>query len=126
MAQSLVNAFHHRQDFLAERHNVVSANVANANTPYYISKDLSFQSALKNTGQIGMMKTDAGHIGAGTMPTTGKLVEDKTHLRHDGNSVKLDEEMLKLNEISMHQNMVTKLYAKHAGLLRQVVRTGQQ
>ena len=54
------------------------------------------------------------------------MVEDKVHMRHDGNSVKLDEQMLKLNEISMNQNMVTKLYAKHAGMLRQVVQSGKQ
>lgn len=125
MAQSLVNALNHRQDYLSDRHNVISGNVANVSTPNYIAKDIEFKSVLDNAGSLGMAKTTSGHMGPGAMPMTGRMVEDKVHLRHDGNSVKIDEQMLKLNEISMNQNMVTKLYAKHAGMLRQVVQAGQ-
>lgn len=125
MAQSLVNALNHRQDYLSDRHNVISANVANASTPNYIAKDLTFKSVFENAGSLGVMKTNAGHMGAGTQQTTGRMVEDKIHIRHDGNSVKMDEQMLKLNEISMNQNMAVKLYAKHAGMLRQVVQSGK-
>jgi flagellar basal-body rod protein FlgB len=106
-----------RMNYLVARQGIVAGNVANASTPGYISQDLSFAGTLQKAG-INLDKTHAYHIEGkdNTTRSLGKVTQDKTHMREDGNSVKLDEEMLKLNDIQMNYRLMTRLYSKHAGM----------
>lgn len=109
---SLVNAMNHRMDYLVQRQGVISGNVANANTPNYISKDIGFEAYLQGSPGMAMAQTDKGHMGGGRAASNFKMTEDRTFMRHDGNSVKLDEEMFKLNQTRMNYDTVVQLYAK--------------
>lgn len=121
---SLVSALGNRMDHLIARQGITSGNIANTNTPGYLSRDVSFEKlAQKGTsGKVSLRTTDAQHLQGRGAQAGGKLTTDTTHLRHDGNSVKLDEEMLKLNQIQLDYGMVVQLYQKQKQLQQIAVR----
>lgn len=88
--------------WLSVRQSVVAQNVANVNTPGYKALDVApFEEVLNSTG-IEMRKTQTSHMG----PTgaTGSDAETEENARwqvvHSGNSVSLEEQMLKAGEVS--------------------------
>lgn len=120
----LSSALTHRMDYLVQRQGVVSGNLANATTPDYISQDIQFEKLVDNQ-MAGMSATNPKHFAIGTGTSGGyATTEDKTYMRHDGNSVKADVEMLKLQEIQIDHRMAAQLYKKHAGMLRMVLNSG--
>lgn len=84
--------------FRARRNQVLSANIANADTPGYKARDLDFDAALKRaTGNgVRLMATSDRHIGAGT--TTAAMTSEQLKYRVptqptlDGNTVETDVE----------------------------------
>jgi len=124
MPQNLSMALKHRMNYLIERQGVVSGNIANSTTPNYLSKDISFSKILK-TNTIKMQTSAANHIQGKPAMSMHKMSESLENVRHDGNSVKVDEEMLKLQDIQMHYRLVTELYKKHAGFQQLALRGTQ-
>ena len=54
----------------SERQRLIASNIANADTPGYVARDMDFASALRQaTGDVqgtpGLVATQPGHIGAG-------------------------------------------------------------
>ena len=121
---SLMQALNSRTDYLVERQGTVSSNIANASTPGYISKDMAFDSYLKaqNMPSVGMAKTREGHMAGKNIPSKALLTENYDNMKHNGNSVKLDEEMLKMNDIKLNFNLVNQLYLKHKQAYQLAVR----
>ncbi len=111
------NAIRERMNFLIARQGIVASNVANASTPGYISRDLSFSGQLKKAG-VSLNTTNKMHIQGGnnSLNKVGKVTYDETNMRDDGNSVKLDQEMLKLNEIQLNYRLMTKLFTKYSAM----------
>lgn len=87
--------------WLAVRQNVVAGNIANANTPRYAAKDVKpFDSVLEKTG-IRMAATNPAHFTDGTTAaevTEVGLISD-AEISQSGNSVRLEEEMMKTGSI---------------------------
>jgi flagellar basal-body rod protein FlgB len=106
-----------RMNFLIERQGVVASNIANANTPKYLAKDI-VKSDSAASGGFAMAVTNAQHmaIASSNGPATGKLTEDTRFIQHNGNSVRLDDEMIKMNDIQLNYRMMTELYAKQVGM----------
>lgn len=122
---SLLTAMNQRMDYLVTRQSVVSGNIANASTPNYLSQDVTFDSFLKQTPGIDMAITNQGHMAAKPAKPNMRIEKDTTWMKHDGNSVKVDEEMMKLNDISLNYSTVTQLYNKHKQMYQLAVRRGQ-
>ena len=107
-------------DFQSERHNILSTNVANVDTPGYKGHDLRFADELKRAigteGTISLKKTDEKHLPV----EMGKLKEVEPRLvtsndsppRLDGNTVDLDKEMTKLAENSLYYNVTAQIVSK--------------
>lgn len=113
MTENLSAALKHRMNFLVERQGVVAGNIANSSTPGYLAKDISFEKLVKNESRsIQMATTSSNHIKGKMIVPQHKMSEDKSHIRHDGNSVKMDVEMLKLQDIQMNHRLVSDLYNK--------------
>lgn len=108
---TVYDALTNRMDYLTARQGILAGNIANVNTPGYISKDLQ---AVKpgQGGSFAMMVTDAHHLKSGGTSGNGKMVEDKQFIQHNGNSVRLDEEMLKMGQTKMDYQLMTQLYTK--------------
>lgn len=84
--------------FRAQRNQVLSANIANADTPGYKARDLDFDAALKQASGTGvrLMGTSDRHIGIGTStaPVTSEQLKYRvpTQPTLDGNTVETDVE----------------------------------
>lgn len=120
-AASLSTALQAKMDYLIARQNVVSGNIANASTPGFISKDVVYKGG-KAGGTLAMRGTNSKHIQATGASIGGfSVVEDKTFIRNDGNSVRIDEEMLKMAKIQQEYTMATRLFTKHMSMQKLAV-----
>lgn len=115
-----------RLTWLDQRQRVIAENVANADTPGYVARDLSqpadFAAALRG-GRVQMTRTSAMHI-APTGPAArfevNRAPDSETTL--DGNSVVVEEQMLKMAESRMAYDAAIGLYQKSMQMLRLAAR----
>ena len=127
----LMNAISKRMDWLTNKQQVISQNVANANTPGYRSKVLEapdFHGLVESTmvagkgGKTSMTRTHAGHIGKGGGVTmeAGRAKEDDraTESTPTGNNVVIEDQMMDMAKTQMEYNTMINLYRKQVGLLR--------
>lgn len=116
-----------RMGWLTQRQEVLSQNVANANTPDYKPRDLkpfTFRDALGADRRMEMNRTDAAHL----QPTRGALDDkvrrqrDPYETKPDGNAVVLEEQMLKVGETSHDYDTALSLYKKQLGMIQTAIR----
>lgn len=113
---------------LTQRQRLISQNVANADTPGYVGRDLNrftFSEALKaergGGGGGGVVaRTHAGHLaGPGRADAVWKsraAPDSSTTL--DGNAVVLEEQMMKMAESRADYEAAVGFYQKSLGLIR--------
>ena len=97
-----------RTQWLNTRQSLLASNVANANTPGFLAKDVSpFQSVLAQT-QLVMTSDAAGHIEPTEADYAAPRPEDQdgANATLSGNTVNLEGEMMKLGETSRDANTV--------------------
>ena len=123
-----------RLGYLSERQRVIAENVANADTPGYAPRDLkpfSFQARVQAaslpSAADGMAVTQPGHIqppgarrGLSNAVKPTKTQDSETTL--DGNSVVLEEEMMKLTEARMDYDAAVGFYQKSLDMLKLATR----
>lgn len=85
--------------FTSARHGVLTSNIANADTPGYKAKDVSFNKTLND--ELELATTNAGHTrtGGGISPLNIETISANAWA--DGNTVELDMEVAKMTENSM-------------------------
>ena len=91
----------------SQRLNVVASNIANADTPGYVARDIDFSQALRNaTGAMNpasvMASSQAGHLGGSAATTEANLVyamPSQTNL--DRNTVDMDRERANFTDNSV-------------------------
>ena len=129
---SLFSSLKQKMDWLTERQKVLAQNIANANTPGYIPKDLkkvSFQSHLNNSSSAGnaqsgtvMKVNQPGHMsGLGGTSAAFEIKQvnsEYIETTPDGNTVDLERELTKMAEVQMEYTLATNLYKKHIGMLK--------
>jgi flagellar basal-body rod protein FlgB len=117
---NVYDALNNRMDFLIARQSTIAGNIANANTPGYLARDLTAPKGGVQGSGFGMMVSNARHLQANSANANGggRVEEDREFVQHNGNSVRLDVEMLKMNETQMDYRMMTQLYAKQVSLQR--------
>jgi len=84
------------------RQMVVTGNIANANTPGYQAQDVKpFTDVLDNVN-LTMARTSSGHIDVDDAPdgATETTAADSRDVTYSGNSVSLDQELIKADDIS--------------------------
>jgi flagellar basal-body rod protein FlgB len=123
-----------RLGYLSEQQKVLAQNVANADTARYVPEDLkpfSFdarvQMATAQTQSASMMAaTQPGHIAPKSQRSLGaayksvKAPDSETTL--NGNSVVLEEEMIKMSDARMNYDAAISFYQKSMNLLRLATR----
>ncbi len=121
----LFQAVKKRLNWLGQRQEVLSQNVANADTPGYRARDLKaydFREIVRReTQQINMTVTAPNQL-PGQRKRLRDFTEAETKIpyetRPDGNSVVLEEQMVKINEAGLKHRLTTELYRKHLALFR--------
>lgn len=126
-------------DLRTRQQNLISSNLANAETPGYVPKALEFeqqlQTAVKNTSGRGGVSTPTPHpahiplkggAGARLQQVSGTVVATpaKTPGR-DGNAVELENEMSRMVENQVLFNASAQLLAKKFEGLRTAIREGR-
>ncbi len=93
----------------AQRQEVLSANIANADTPNYKARDLDFASALKSAmgaegGPLKLARTAEAHIDAAGSGFANGLMKYRSTVQPslDGNTVDMDIERAHFTENSLH------------------------
>jgi flagellar basal-body rod protein FlgB len=126
MPNQTFSALSHRMDYLIARQGVIASNIANADTPQYLAKDLTF-TPQSSSPSFAMRVTNARHLGgtAGSTNGAGKLTEDSRFLQHNGNSVRQDLEALKQNQTGLDYRLMTQLYSAQMQLQRTAIGRGQ-
>jgi flagellar basal-body rod protein FlgB len=121
----LFKALGARMQWLQGRQRVLAENVANADTPNFKAMDLrpmSFKNTLSMTSTgMQMKRTQAGHIGAGSDGAVDvKITTDSQHFSANatGNTVVLEEEMMKSAQTAADYQLATNIYKKSVGLFR--------
>ena len=100
-----------RTQWLSTRQSLIADNVANANTPGYQARDLPPFSAVLDHTQVSMATTDPAHM----TPTQSDFDparpedEDGANATLSGNSVNLQDEMIKLGEVSREYSETTNI-----------------
>ncbi len=100
-------------NWLSVRQSAIAGNVANANTPGYKAVDTAaFESAL-NSARLNMAATNAGHMSSSERgsPVTDVSEDGAWEIVHSGNSVSLEQEMVKAGEV--HRS-----FAMNSGVLK--------
>ncbi|WP_456322818.1 flagellar basal body rod protein FlgB [Hydrogenimonas sp.] len=120
-------------DYRAMRQDLISANIANVDTPYYRPRDIDFETALRQERQameqksgkeLVMAKTDAHHIQSGADDSTKSatiFIRDGHMARNDGNSVDLDVETTEMAKNTVMYNALVSALKKEGALFRSVI-----
>lgn len=108
-------------EYAAARQSAVARNVAHADTPGYKQQDLPSFSATYRQAETGngLRMTRPGHLGlatAATMPQP-RQVEGGT-VAPNGNSVSLEDEILKSAQIRQQHDMALSVYRTGLGIIR--------
>jgi len=120
-----------RMAWLNQRTKVISQNIANADTPNYQAmelKPLSFKELTKTSGHMTLASTRSGHFSQGReRAARGESEKEREpyEVTPSGNSVVLEEQMMKLAENQMEYRLVTNLYKKNVSLLKMALGRGR-
>jgi len=112
------------------RHNVISNNIANVNTPGFKKSDVSFEDKLQlamNAKSSSMARTHERHL-----PMRARLSDEPsistsatTVLRGDGNNVDIDSEMAALAKNSIYYDAVAQQIGKYFATIKSVIKEGR-
>jgi flagellar basal-body rod protein FlgB len=127
-----------RMGYLSDRQKVIAQNVANADTPEYQPRDLkayTFKATLDQqasgqpyrggqvsgpaTSGVQMMATSAAHMAPSKPAGVWRAPEGAdSETTLDGNSVTLEDQMLKMTDARMNYDAAVSFYQKSMALLK--------
>lgn len=119
-----------KMDWLTQRQEVLSQNIANADTPEFKTKDLksfTFRDALGDSRRLTPAATNASHL-AGTRGPGGmaqeQRVRDPYETAPDGNNVILEDQMMRMSQNAIDYQTITSLYKKQVTMIKSAIRSG--
>jgi flagellar basal-body rod protein FlgB len=127
---TVVSLAHGKMDWIARRQEVLAENIANANTPKYMPRDLkawSFKEALsQSVPSVQIKATNPAHIVPEfTDPTKVVTTKKVFETSADGNGVVVEEQMAKLGQAKSNYELAAGLFEKQFKLLRTSLSKGQ-
>jgi flagellar basal-body rod protein FlgB len=111
-------------------HNIVSSNIANADTPGYKAKTMDFESALRDAlssdSRLQPTDVDPRHrIHRATDPVDPAIYEDPNGVESlDGNTVDRATEMAKMAENQLLYDASVEMLKRKLGMLKYAVAEG--
>lgn len=110
--------------------NVISSNIANADTPGYKSKTMEFEGALRDALAVGGGVTMEGHDGKhlvhrSTDPVEPEIYDDPRGVESlDGNTVDRAAEMAKMAENQLIYDASAEMLKRKLGMLKYAISEG--
>jgi flagellar basal-body rod protein FlgB len=122
----ILSALAGRLKFLSARTGVIAENIANADTPDFVARDLKaphFGKVLT----VALKTSDPRHIahraGAGGAPRLETAPDPDAAL--NGNEVSIETQMMKLSETRQDYQLASTIYRKSLELVRLAARGGR-
>jgi flagellar basal-body rod protein FlgB len=102
----------------SQRMEVLSRNIANADTPNFKAQDIDFRQVLKDTQDTTMRTTDAAHIPMGDIANgSGLKYRTPFNVAFDGNTVELPVEQAKFGQYAAeYQTTLSILESRISGI----------
>ncbi len=119
-------------DLRSERQNIISSNIANAETPGYQAQRIDFEESLAAALELddaSMSRTQPGHMNsAGDIASIEPEVYNNPNnvVREDGNTVDRDAEMFALAENQIQYNAAVELLKRKVGLIKYSINEGSR
>lgn len=107
-------------DALSARHRALAANVANAQTPGYRRKDVSFEEVLRSVtgeGELGLRRTRPEHL-----PSGGRAGFTAAVRQASAPGVDIDMEMAELARNTLLYQTYAEIVSRKLGMLRLAIR----
>lgn len=125
----LLGMLRERMSWLNARQDTLSQNVANADSPGYLARDLkpmNFEDMMKRVngdGSSGLTTTNAMYINISPSQTDGFTGVDSpdTEASVTGNTVSLEAEMIKVSDTQAQFQAATNLYGKAISMMRTAI-----
>ena len=122
-----------RLGYLAERQRLIAENVANADTPHYMPRDLrpftlpeaTAAASVEGGGGLEPLRTSARHIAAAPRARTSAwtpVEAPDSETTMNGNGVVLEEQMMHMSETRIEYDAAIGFYQKSLNLLRMAAR----
>ena len=120
-------------DYRALRQDMISSNIANADTPFYRPRDLRFEDTLaiekakilnQTSPKLQMAQTNSAHLPLQDEQSSLKVktfFRDGHMARNDGNSVDLDVETTEMSKNSIMFNALVNAIRKDSGIYKSVI-----
>ena len=125
-------------NYRSARQDMIASNIANADTPNYKPRDISFEQALiakkaellkSNKSQLQMAQTHTGHIAPKQETSSYKptlFFRDGHMARNDGNSVDIDVETTEMSKNSIMYNALVGAMKKDSMIFQSVIEASQK
>jgi flagellar basal-body rod protein FlgB len=109
-------------EYTSRRHEVISKNVANMETPGYRALDVTFEDYLKPLA-VGATDVSPINIGSGAPgdPKARLIYASDSPPRDDGNDVNLDRQMARLAENTLFNHTLVQLLASRFSTVKQAI-----
>jgi flagellar basal-body rod protein FlgB len=124
----LFEAITRRMAWLTDRQTVLAENVANANTPGYLEKDLKepdFRALVAGTSSVvHLATTQPGHITAKPGSEIIGTVDSTTDRTLNGNGVSIEAQMMKVSENAADYSLTTTLYKQNLAMIKMALGGG--
>jgi flagellar basal-body rod protein FlgB len=117
MLDGLANRIERYMDVLSSRQRQVAANIANADTPGYHTRDVDFQSELRRQMQ--------GSAPGASRPAPVLHEVAGLQVRNDGNNVNLDREARLLAENALRFNVASNLLRSQIRMVKSAIDEGK-
>ena len=125
-------------DYRAARQDMIASNIANADTPFYRPRDISFEDALankaadlqkKDKSTLALAQTNGQHLTPQAQKgdyRASTFFRDGHMARNDGNSVDLDVETTEMSKNSVMFNALIQANKKSSGIYKSVIDASQK
>lgn len=120
-------------DYRALRQDMISSNIANADTPFYRPRDIRFEDMLAqekakvlgaSSSKLQMAQTSGAHFALleeSSSLRAKTFFRDGHMARNDGNSVDLDVETTEMSKNSVMFNALVNAMKKDSGIYKSVI-----
>lgn len=122
-ADNVTNLLQSFLDVQSRRAQTLAGNIANADTPGYVAKDLDFENYLKEAAAQSEVPRGKQNLTNLSQPTV--VDQPISVMGMDGNTVDMGSEMAKMAQTGTNFNFGAKMLQSRLRLLRTAIREGR-
>ncbi|MFV0492029.1 MAG: FlgB family protein [Pseudorhodobacter sp.] len=111
--------------YAGARMGIIARNIANADTPGFKARDLPDFARVYASAPDQIKATRPGHFGSVMSGTTPKPMTISGEMAPNGNSVSLEQEMVRMAEVRQQHDMALSIYRSTSNILKTALGRGR-